>query len=477
MDKPSAGRPTGVARPWDRAGLAVAASCGILVVTCLAVPQRLASSDTVSHPLTAWSLLEGRRGYVAPADLRLGAWSPPPQVYLLEVAEDRYVTGYGVGVAAALVPLYGFLRVLGVPPRVILSYRVGQIIAAALVLLAVALTFAVARRFTSPDAAALAAVAMALGSPALSLLSRELWQQTVLAVAFAAACWCFFRPGKEPSPVALAAAGTLVGWAVAVRPTAAVYAALWVWAAVRLVRGRAAVFAAPVAGWAGVTALYQWSVFGSPLVSGQALIPASRFGAAGVLAGNPVEGLVGILVSPGVGLLVFSPIFLVLARLAWPGNFREAGGRCPTRRVMRDLALAATAANLVTTALYREWWGGWGYGPRYSADVLVFLVLALALASQGLLSRTARPGRRVARVALGVLLGVSVFQHAAGLLVNPYGERSFNYTFDIDRHPEVLWDWRHMPSLHNLRAVAAGPPPRRPLGTPREPQETSGDGA
>lgn len=221
------------------ASLAVTVACLLLLLSFAACPQRLASSDTVTHPLTAWSLLEGRRGYVAAEDLMVGAWPEPPQIYMLEAQSGDYVTGYGFGVATILLPVYAALRTLGVPPQTILGNRTSQALAMLSMVVAVALVHATARRFTSPPIAAFAAVAMALGSPVLSLLSRELWQQTALTFAFALACWLVFRPGRELPAGLLLLAGAIVGWTVAVRPTAAVYCFLWIWAVWRVARARA----------------------------------------------------------------------------------------------------------------------------------------------------------------------------------------------------------------------------------------------
>ncbi len=440
------------------AGLPLALLVGLAVVlaaTGVVLPQRNASGDTASHALTAWSLLSGRWGFVTPEDLQRGGWPSPPRVYFLETQDGRWVTGYGVGVALLLLPLYAVLAAVGAPPQVILSQLVSQGVACAFAIAALWLTAGVVARLAGRRAAAWAAVVMALGSPMLSLLAREVWQQSVLTALYGGAAWLLLRPAGTLTRAALVGGGALVGFAAAVRPTAVVYAVLWGWAVGRLAGRRAAWFAAPVVLGVGAVACYQALVFGQPFLAGQALIPLAKFGPAGVMASNPLAALAGVLFSPGVGWFLFSPAFLAVAAMVWPAAWRAAGEGCPVRRVARDLVLVAVLFNLITSASYREWWGGWGYGPRYLADTLVFWVLALGLVLGAAERRSWAAKRWLKAVWVAVVL-LSGAQHAAGLLVDPYGEGSYNWCYDIDRHPEVLW--QRSPALHNVQVFLKNGP-------------------
>src|SRR4030095_8521599 len=83
-----------------------------------------------------------------------------------------------------------------------------------------------------------------------------------------------------------------------------------------------------------------------------------------------LEGLGGILLSPGRGLFVYSPVllcsFLGIA-LAW----RDRG----------DPLLRALSVGIFPTLLlygkWINWWGGGSYGPRLLADLTPFLSVCL----------------------------------------------------------------------------------------------------
>lgn len=425
----------------------------VLVATWILAPQRRVSGDTASHALAAWSLLSGRLGFVTPEDAQVGAWPEPPRVYLLEAQDGRWVTGYGLGVALILLPVYAVLAAAGAPPPFILSQQVSQGVACALAILALWLTTGVVARLASRRAAGWAALTMALGSPMLSLLSRELWQQSVLTSLYGGAAWLLLRAGSSLRRATLVGGGVLVGYAAAVRPTAVVYAVLWGWAVWRLAGRRLVWFAAPVVLALGAVAWYQRLVFGQPWLAGQALIPLAKFGPGGVMSPNPLAALAGVLFSPGVGWFLFSPVFLLAVALLWPAVWRAGGEGSPVRRVARDLAVVAVLLNVVITTAYREWWGGWGYGPRYLADTLVLWVVALGVVL-GVAERLSWTRRRLLTRLLVVLVLFSCAQHGAGLLVDPYGEESFHRRFDMDRHPELLW--QRSPALHNLQVVMGG---------------------
>ncbi len=423
----------------------------------LAVPLNEASGDTISHTLTAASILHGRWTSFAPEVLDLPAWQHAPTVYFVENRHGDWASGYGLGVPLALLPVYAPLKALGVPETLLYSIGFNHLVAATWMALAVGFFLLAVRRLVPMRAALIATTALALGTSALPLLSRELWQQTLLSLLYAVALWLLVRSleGTPHTRALLLGLGLVLGWTVAVRPTALLYLLAWLVAAAVLHRQRAAWLAPPLALWALITLSYNHAVWGDPFQSGQALIPAGRFGgmARGLLNPDPLAGLAGALVSPGAGLLFYSPVLLVgfaLMPLLW----RRGNGVHRTARVIGALAAVTVTLDLVATALYREWWAGSVYGYRYMSDtvVLACFLLAAGLAAAASLPRARRLAVHTATV---LLLLLSVAIQGIGLLVNPYSPESYNAAFSIDRHPERLWSLRHSPPLHNLRQWAA----------------------
>ncbi len=84
------------------------------------------------------------------------------------------------------------------------------------------------------------------------------------------------------------------------------------------------------------------------------------------------EGLVGFLFDPARGLLWFAPLALVAA-LGW---FRRSGSQ--QRRILLGLTAVSFLAYFFVAALWIDWRGGSGYGPRLLLPVLPALFIPLA---------------------------------------------------------------------------------------------------
>jgi hypothetical protein len=84
---------------------------------------------------------------------------------------------------------------------------------------------------------------------------------------------------------------------------------------------------------------------------------------------NHGEELVGLLVSPGRGVLVYAPILL----LALVGLVRFA-----QRHAWEALLLyGMVPVFIVLNSAYSIWWGGWSWGPRYLVPLLPYLLFPI----------------------------------------------------------------------------------------------------
>jgi hypothetical protein len=431
----------------------------IALAAYLAVPCERASDDNYGSELTAYSLATGHRGDLDALRPYLASSILQHRCTVLETVDGRLVAGTGFGVALALVPAYAVAHALGLPPEVVLSDRFNQLFAAAWSALAVAFFLATVRKLRDPWAAWFSTAAFAFGSSLLSILSREVWQHSLLILLCAIAVWLLAGAVPPRETWKLAAAGLAVGWGMAARPSGILFAIALAWAAVRYGGRRSVAFFAGLAPWLLAQGAYNWWEFGSPLRFGQTIIGAARFGTADgrVFALTPFASLSGALFSPGRGFFVFSPVFALAVALLplvfLGGRSRGASSHDPGYDALRPLAgpaLAIILLNFAGTAAWKEWAGGWTYGPRYASDPLVFWALLLALGLH--MARTLAPaGRRLVRVAGTAALLVSIANHAAGLLVNPYLPYSHSAVVLPDQHPERLWRWSEFPPLYNVR--------------------------
>jgi hypothetical protein len=193
---------------------------------------------------------------------------------------------------------------------------------------------------------------------------------------------------------------------------------------------------------------YNLSIFGS-VQGGYAEINRTHpqwHGVAGTWSTRLVGGLLGLLVSPSRGLLVYSPILVVA--LAGLGR-----GLRPGRDGILRYTAVAVGASLVTLGAYAVWWGGHSFGPRLLVDVLPALVLGLVPVWDAAWRSRLRRGLLVAAFAVSVLIeGIGAFYYPSPREVD------WDWTpADVDWAHERLWDWRDPQLLRLLRNGPAAP--------------------
>ena len=251
------------------------------------------------------------------------------------------------------------------------------------------------------------AIVFALGTSVWST-SQALWQHPAAVLGLCAAVLCMVRAEADDRWAGLA--GLPLAFAVAARyADIALVAALATSIAVRWPRriSQLVAWAMPVA---ALVLAYHWAYFGSPWRQGLAPRFSAPWG----------EGHLGLLVSPGKGLFVFTPIALVaVAGLVRALRYDD--------RVLAATCGAAVLAHWVFVGRWAEWHGGESWGPRLMTDALPLLFLFLP-DGYDLAPRLT--------VALGV---VSVAIQALGAFAYDYRWERLRQRPVAAIHPE-LWD-------------------------------------
>lgn len=370
----------------------------------------------------------------------------------------------GTGIAAA--PFFGLGRRMGLLPDGGTATWLEKWAAANLAALAAgAMWTALARTGAPRGPRALAWIAYTFGSPAWMVSSQGLWPHAPLAflTATALAVWPCPAPvhGKRwVTPARFAACGFLIGLGVIVRPTAAVILAAFAaapllagWQARKIRRGDSPrsndatmssarhvsfdTLAVALGGAVGIVPffLYQSLHFGTPVGGGYLSLMAE--GGYFAAPWNLVANLSAHLISPGRGLLVFCP-FVVLAVWAWP---RARFAKPAPAGLPVGLCWMAVLALAVVVLAYRKWWSGWGWGPRYWADAMPFLVMLTLPALTAALAPWNGPGpatgrRRLARVGAVGCVAWAVGLQALGAWRYDGG---WDEEVDVDAHPAACW--------------------------------------
>jgi hypothetical protein len=172
--------------------------------------------------------------------------------------------------------------------------------------------------------------------------------------------------------------------------------------------------------------------FGSPLEDGHSQDPAVALSA-------PLDGLAGLLASPGKGLIWYAPV-AVIAVLYALRNRRDS-----------LLYLLPFALSLLLHSLLRDWSGGTGWGPR-------FLFPTLPLLCVPMLARL-RSDRRLRLLLVAPLVWCAVATLAAVWTHPTMLEQELGANdFAEQSRQEVLWKPSRSPLLNSFSRIGSGTP-------------------
>jgi hypothetical protein len=243
-------------------------------------------------------------------------------------------------------------------------------------------------------------------------------------------------------PVILA---SLMAWTFFVRPTFAISCA--VVAIYVLLRLRSIFIGYIVTSliWLGAFVIYSEYLFGRFLPVQYLRGSGFAFSTSGSLG-----ALAGLLVSPSRGMLIFSPVLIVV--ILWLVRYRRL---LPLSGLI-FAGIAVCALHLLLVSAWKYWWGGYGYGPRLMTDVVPWLALLAIAAAVGRMRAQASwsaTGGRVAYgaelLAAGALLGLSVLINWRG--ANSFDTAQWNVSpVSLEVDPNRVWDWTQPQFLAGL---------------------------
>lgn len=350
--------------------------------------------------------------------------------YYLVRAKGHYVSWYPVGAPLLAVPIYLPAVASGIrtddPGLAVLE----KLSAAVIVAVSALLLYLVLRHLTTRPLALALVTVYGVGTSSLSVSSQALWQHGPSQLALVAALYCLVRARDESRWAVFA--GLPLAFSVVVRPVnvlvalpLAVHAA---WKHPRHAPGLVLSALPAVAFQLWYNVAYFDDLFHTQL--SRITVP--------VWQTSLLEGLGGLLMSPGRGLLVYSPV-LVVGLIGLARAWRSGGDP-----LLRTLSVGA----VLTILLYgkwAKWWGGYTYGPRLLADLSpVFVLGMLPLADR--LTR-----RRAWQVVFSLLTAWSIVAHAMGAFVDDH--LTWNRRVDVEAHPDRLWQWGDNQLLNSLRAL------------------------
>lgn len=306
--------------------------------------------------------------------------------------------------------------------------------------------FATARLVLPLSQSVLVALAASLGTQIWSTTSRAMFSETWAVLLLGCALFLIVRSetrNGEAHPVVVATLLTLAYCTYPLYVVHLVAVSLYFF----LKRRRDFVlFVAAAAVWLAIFLGY--SVFNF-----QQLLPnyfqASRLNFDGIFG-----RLLGHLISPSRGLLIFVPTILIVIYLL--ARFRSS---LEQRRLLL-IGVGAMSVHLLIISSFTHWWGGHSYGPRLATACIPWLVLLSIFGLRAMRNTADRRSEKRAIAAFAVILiAAAIFIHGRGAIASATTAWNSLPT-DVDRHPERLWDWRQPQFLAGL--IAPPPPSRYP---------------
>ncbi len=403
----------------------------VLVGVYLANGRTIATGDTLPARYLPLSILRGGTFHLDAFPFLFDERAPGGRIgglpYYIVQAKGHYVSWYPVGVALVALPIYVPAVLLGISPESPGMAEQEKLSAAIIVALSAVALYLVLLRLTSRRVAVAIVAVYGLGTSSLSVSSQALWQHGPSQLALATTLYCLVRGRTEPGWVGVA--GFPLSFAVLARPPDIVLAVPLLVYVLRYHLAQAWVFALGGVPCVLFHLWYNTVYFGRPLHTQLPLFEPS-------LWRTPLwEGLTGVLLSPGRGLLVYSPVF-ILSAVGFASAWRRGG----------DPLLRALSVGVVLTVLmygkWAKWWGGWTYGPRLLADLTPILALCLVPLAPMVMRRRAWQATFLA------LALWSVAAHAIGAFRD---DLSWNQRVDVEEHPDRLWRWSDNQLVNALR--------------------------
>jgi hypothetical protein len=317
------------------------------------------------------------------------------------------------------------------------------LVAALAVALTTVVVYLIGRlRDLSYGSALLFALVFSFGTSAWSTASRALWQHGPSMLMLAIALYLLLRARHDPHLVQYA--GLPLAFAFTIRPTNSlsilavglyilIYHRPYVWRYIL---------------WGMVVAVpFIWM----NLYSFGAFMPRyflpDRVGSTSYFT----EALLGNLISPGRGLLIFTPIVLLIVYIVILRIRRQVLD--PLERMVIGILLL----HWILISTFPHWWGGWSFGARFFTDMMPYLWFLFFPAAQ--LLKGPEVSARFRTIFIGLAL-IGVLIHGRGAIVPATYAQWNALPVSIDKDPSRLWAWDDLQFLRGTPLLDPLFPPK-----------------
>lgn len=380
---------------------------------------------------------------------RFGPWlfaNVPYTREVIRLTAGHYFSGYPIAGGVFVTPLY--LPLLLVPgirsldpgALVVLARILEKFSATAIAALSAVVLLALLRRLTGRHWAWGLTLVYALATATWSIASQALWQHTTVELAVIGALFFLESWSRTRAPGVVWWCGACAAAALMIRPGEVVLLAALL-LALRIGRAKLGEYVRllglPVFG--GLLAL-AYNLYFFDNTTGTYTF--------GMWAGSAFQGVIGLLMSPGRGLLVYMPVVM----FALAAFTRAAAGARQKHAPLFGACVAFAILHFLVVSRVNLWWGGYCWGPRYLTEIIPVFFILMALGS-GALDRPWMK-RSLAAVAL-----YGLFIQVLGVYFYPNGHWD-NTPVPVDEAGYRVWNWADNPIRRTLDAGPLSQPYR-----------------
>jgi len=371
--------------------------------------------------------------------LRGHVWYAP---YVIRQAGNHYFSGYPIGGPLLVSPFYLPAAFVGLrhwdPGSLVMLARIaGKLAATAIAALSAVLLLLLLTRITSTPWAWCLTLVYALATETWSISSQALWQHGPGELVIIGAFYAVERWSQDRARNGwLWLCGACAAAAFVIRPTNIV-----------LLPALAAALLLAHATLKQHIRLLVLPLFAGLLLAGYNLYVFHRVSGSYAVAavnGSILPGLAGLFLSPGRGLLIYTPVVVFALCAFLPGASaarRRHNLLLGTATVFVVLELLALSESIVISRSI-VWWGGYCWGPRMLTELIPALIVLMAFG----VSAIDRPWLRRAFAALALY---SVLIQAVGVFFYPKGHWDAGPP-SVDKAPARLWNWRDNPIVRTV---------------------------
>lgn len=415
--------------------------------------RSIGSGDTIPASLLPFSILSHRSLYLDQfAPYLIDTWVTS---YFLWHAKDHYISAYPIVTPVLITPLYIIPYILlnlfqipidySVPAFAISAMIMEKLSASTIAALSGVFVYLSIKELVNKRIAIICALIYTFATNTWTISSQALWQHGMVELLLSIITYILIINIKKENIRNIILMGVLSGLYVFNRPSDSMLL-LPLIAYILSLKDRKIIIYLISALCASLPFMaYNYYFFGN-ILGGYSSVASFSFNA------DTFVNILGLLISPSRGLLIYTPVVLMALPGIW--NVKKIDNK--SIRQFLYLAFIAVLLEILVYGSFKIWWAGWSYGPRFLTGTLPFIAVFISLSLPKDINFKRINKREALVIAMLVILLIpSIFSQLIGAFCYPNG--NWDGDPNIDYNVGRLWDWNDTQMKRSFNAGPAKP--------------------